>query len=147
VVSPRRFGVLHQKNWQSQYNWNIVESDIKHNSLNPLISSYWSVDVQYSILLSSVWLCPLGMPIIIVLNIHMLSKDLPIFVFCFMWQKPMVDEVIEKHIFAGIKAIVFNVTFNNISVILWLSVFLINRKISINKIKETEYDVLIKQNT
>ena len=35
VVSPRRFGVLHQKNWQSQYNWNIVESDIKHNSLNP----------------------------------------------------------------------------------------------------------------
>ena len=58
------------------------------------------------------------MPIIIVLNIHMLSKDLPIFVFCFMSQKPMVDEVIEKHIFAGVKAIVFNVTFNNISVIL-----------------------------
>jgi len=58
------------------------------------------------------------MPIIIVLNIHMLSKDLPIFVFSFMSQKPMVDEVIEKHILAGVMAMVFNVTFNNISVIL-----------------------------
>ena len=35
VVFARYFGYLHQLNWQPQYNWNIVESGIKHNKPKP----------------------------------------------------------------------------------------------------------------
>jgi len=34
VCGSRYFGFLHQLNWQQQYNWNIVESDVKHYKPN-----------------------------------------------------------------------------------------------------------------
>ena len=35
VVFSGYSGFLHQQNWSPQYNWNIVESDIKHHNQNP----------------------------------------------------------------------------------------------------------------
>jgi hypothetical protein len=34
VVFSRYSGFLHQKNWPPRYNWNIVESGIKHHKTN-----------------------------------------------------------------------------------------------------------------
>ena len=36
--------ILHQKNWPSRYNWNIVESDVKHHNPNPIILSFIALD-------------------------------------------------------------------------------------------------------
>ena len=38
-------GTPHQQNWQPRYNWNIVESGVKHHNSNPLIlkPDYWCV--------------------------------------------------------------------------------------------------------
>ena len=36
VVFSRYSGLLHQKNWPPRYNWNIVESAVKHHQTNKL---------------------------------------------------------------------------------------------------------------
>ena len=37
VVLSRYYGFLYQYNWLSRYNWKIVESDVWHHKLKPLI--------------------------------------------------------------------------------------------------------------
>jgi hypothetical protein len=38
VVFSGYSGFLYQKNWLPWYNWNIVESGVKHQNSNPIIS-------------------------------------------------------------------------------------------------------------
>ena len=35
VIFSGYSGLLHQENWRPRYNWNIVESGIKHHNPNP----------------------------------------------------------------------------------------------------------------